>query len=425
MSTVKAQEERIAEAKPFEIPKRSVWEAYRRVKANGGAAGVDNESMEEFDLRMGNNLYKLWNRMSSGSYFPPPVRLHDIPKDEKRVRTLGIPTVTDRIAQGVGKQYLEPLVEPEFDEDSYGYRSGKSAQDAVGVARQRCWKYNWVIDVDIKGFFDNIDHELMLQCVRKYTTEKWVLLYIERWLKAPAQDASGKRVERTKGTPQGGVISPLLANLFLHEAFDSWMRAQFPTLAFERYADDIVVHCYTQKQARYALHCIRGRLAQYRLELHPEKTKVVYCKDDNRCEAHDHTSFTFLGYEFRPRQCRKRNGQMFVGFTPAVSPKAKKSMSRCIRSWNLVGQTPLSVEELADRINPTVRGWMNYYGAYCRSAMGPILRQVELAIARWVGRKFKRLHRRLVAATRWLASLRRREPRLFAHWAWGLATAEQ
>jgi len=268
------QEERIAEAKPFEIPKRQVWEAYRRVKANGGAAGVDARSIAEFEEHLGDNLYKLWNRLSSGSYFPPPVRLCEIPKDDGRKRTLGIPTVSDRIAQTVGKLALEPKVEPKFDPDSYGYRPGKSAKEAIGVARQRCWKYNWVIDVDIKGFFDYIDHQLMLEIARKHTTEKWQLLYIERWLKAPAQDSQGTLAKLTKGTPQGGVISPLLANMFLHETFDQWMREQFPTLAFERYADDIVVHCYTQKQARYVLTCIRSRFAQYRLEVHPEKTSL-------------------------------------------------------------------------------------------------------------------------------------------------------
>jgi RNA-directed DNA polymerase len=395
------------------------------VKANGGAAGVDAQSIADFDERLGDNLYTLWNRLSSGSYFPPPVRLCDIPKDDGRKRTLGIPTVSDRIAQAVGKLVLEPKVEPQFHPDSYGYRPRKSAKEAVGVARQRCWKYNWVIDVDIKGFFDNIDHQLMLEIVRKHTTEKWLLLYVERWLKALAQDNQGKLVERTKGTPQGGVISPLPPNLFLHEAFDHWMRMQFPTLAFERYADDIVVHCYTGKQAMYVLSCIRSRLAQYRLELHPEKTKVVYCKDVNRTEDHEHTKFVFLGYEFRPRQCRNGKGQFFVGFTPAVSPKARKSMSRRIRSWEIVRQVPSTIQELADQINPVVRGWMNYYGHYCRSELSPMQRQVELTIAKWAMRKYKKLHRRLFAATRWLASLRRREPTLFAHWSGAIVSAEQ
>jgi group II intron reverse transcriptase/maturase len=252
-----------------------------------------------------------------------------------------------------------------------------------------------VIDLDIKGFFDNIDHSIMMRIVEKSDPEKWVRIYTERWLKVPGQESDGRIVERSKGTPQGGVISPLLANMFLDEAFDQWMLERFPELAFERYADDVIVHCYTKKQAEYALKCIRSRLAQYRLELHPEKTKIVYCKDVRRKDDHDHTLFTFLGYEFRPRLCRVgATGNMFVGFTPAVSSKAKKSMSQAIREWRLTSHTPLTLAEIAERINPVVRGWMNYFGAYCRSGLGPILRRVELALARWVKRKYKKLYRR-------------------------------
>ena len=395
-----------------------VWEAYHRVKRNGGAAGVDAESLEMFERKRANNLYKIWNRMSSGSYFPPPVRLCEIPKDDGRKRVLGIPTVSDRIAQMVAKLYLEPAVEPLFHADSYGYRPGKSAVQAVGMARQRCWKFDWVIDLDIKGFFDNIDHQLMLRAVRKHAQEEWQLLYIERWLKAPAQNAEGEINERTQGTPQGGVISPLLANLFLHYAFDRWMQENFPTVPFERYADDMIVHCRTQKQAQYVLEGIRRRLQKCRLTLHPEKTKMVYCQDVNRIEEQDHTEFDFLGYTFRRRSCRNAKRQKFVGFTPAVSQKARKAMSRTIRAWRLRSHVPLTIKELSELINPVVRGWMNYYGAYCRSAMWPILRRVELTMAGWANRKFKKLHRRLVAATRWLRAVRRREPGLFAHWAW-------
>lgn len=402
-----------------------MYEAYRKVRANGGGAGVDAESIQEFEAQVGDNLYKIWNRMSSGSYNPPPVRLHEIPKGDGKKRTLGIPTVGDRIAQTVAKLYLEPEVEPKFHPDSYGYRAGKSAVEAVGVARKRCWKYDWVIDIDIKGFFDNIDHSLMMGIVERYTKEKWIRLYVQRWLKASAQDSEGNIVAREKGTPQGGVISPLLANMFLHEAFDRWMVEQFPTLPFERYADDIIVHCYTEKQAKYALQCIRSRLVQYRLELHPEKTRIVYCKDIRRKGEHEHTGFTFLGYEFRPRLCKNRNGQWFTGFTPAVSSKAKKSMSHEIRQWRLKSKTTLTLAEIAGEINPVVRGWMNYYGAYCRSEMASTLRMVELSLARWAMRKYKKLHRRFVTSTHWLTNLKRREPKLFAHWQWGMQMAEQ
>jgi len=408
----------VTESKSYQISKQVVWEAYRKVKSNKGVAGIDKESMEEFEVNLKDNLYKIWNRMSSGSYFPPAVLRCEIPKKEGKKRVLGIPTVADRIAQMVAKMYLEPQVEPKFHEDSYGYRPGKSAHQAIGKARERCWKYDWVIDMDIKGFFDEIDHELLMQEVRKYTEEKWILMYIERWLKAPSQSKDGEIRERAKGTPQGGVISPLLANIFLNQAFDEWMQQEFPVLRFERYADDIIVHCQTEKQAKYVLECIRRRLKEYRLMLHPEKTKIVYCKDDKRPGDHTNTSFDFLSYTFRRRVCRKKTSQYFVGFVPAVSQKAKKAMSRKIKEWNLKKLVPLTLEEIAEEINPQVRGWMNYYGAYYRSAMRPILRQVELAIVGWINRKYKKLRRKFVAATRWLRAIWRRKPKLFAHWAW-------
>ena len=392
-------------------------EAWLRVKSNGGAAGADGQTIEEFESNLKNNLYKIWNRMSSGSYIPPPVRLCEIPKPKGGTRILGIPTVADRVAQMVAKMHIEPQVEPVFHPDSYGYRPNKSAHEAIGVTRQRCWKYNWVIDLDIKAFFDTINHELMLRAIRKHTTEKWVLLYIERWLKAPGQDKEGHTVARDQGTPQGGVISPLLANIFLHHAFDRWMREEFANLSFERYADDIIVHCYTEKQAQYVLECIRGRLQRCGLALHPEKTRIVYCKDVERKGDKNHTSFDFLGYTFRSRQCRNKYGRYFVGFTPAVSRKAQQSMGHTIRHWQLTRETTLSMKELSEKINPVVRGWMNYYGAYGRSELHTIVRQLELAIAHWATRKYKKLHRRMVAATQWLRGIKRREPYLFAHWA--------
>ena len=226
------------EAKPYAISKQVVWEAYQEVKANHGAAGVDGQSIEAFETDLKGNLYKIWNRMSSGSYFPPPVRLVEIPKASGGTRPLGIPTVGDRVAQMVVKMHLEPLVEPQFHPDSYGYRPGKSALDAVATARERCWRSDWVIDLDIKGFFDNLGHELVMKAVRHHAEAPWVLLYIERWLKAPVERQDGSREERTKGSPQGSVVSPLLANLFMHYAFDLWMRRTYPDIRFERYADD-------------------------------------------------------------------------------------------------------------------------------------------------------------------------------------------
>ena len=224
--------------KPFHIPKRAVWEAYQRVKANRGAAGVDDQSIEVFEKDLKNNLYKLWNRLSSGSYFPPPVKRVEIDKRGGGTRPLGIPTVADRMAQAVVKAHLEPELEKQFHPDSYGYRPGKSALDAVGRARERCWCNDWVLDLDIRAFFDSISHDLLLRAVRKHTDCAWVLLYIERWLKAPVQLEDGTLEPREKGTPQGSVVSPLLANLFLHYAFDRWMAIHQPSISFERYADD-------------------------------------------------------------------------------------------------------------------------------------------------------------------------------------------
>jgi group II intron reverse transcriptase/maturase len=406
-------------AKPFDISKRAVWEAYKRVKANKGAAGIDGESIAEFEEDLKNNLYKLWNRMSSGSYFPPPVRGVEIPKDDGRKRPLGIPTVADRIAQAVVKAYLEPEVEQCFHPDSYGYRPGKSAVDAVGVARQRCWRYDWAVDLDIKGFFDNLDHDLLMRAVRKHTDCKWVLLYIERWLKAPVQLEDGSLVERDKGTPQGGVVSPLLANLFLHYAFDEWMRRNYPGLPFERYADDIIVHCRSEKQARWIKAEIGKRLLGCKLELHPEKTKVVYCKDSSRGGKYPDEKFDFLGYTFRPRMSRSRKGHYFVSFSPAVSKKAAMKMRRVMRSWQVHRRSDKSIEDLSQFCNPVLRGWINYYGQYRKSELSRTFQLFNRILIRWAMRKYKRLRRRVNKAVRWLARIVRTQPWLFVHWQAG------
>lgn len=411
-------EEPISKTKPFSISKQVVWEAYRRVKANQGAAGVDGQSIKDFEAGLKDNLYKIWNRMCSGSYFPPPVRTVGIAKSDGRQRKLGIPTVSDRVAQMVVKMYLEPDVEPNFHPDSYGYIRGRSALDAVGVVRKRCWKYNWVIDLDIKGFFDNIDHDLMLHAVKKHTASKWMLLYIERWLKAPAQLENGSLVERKMGTPQGGVISPLLANIFLHHALDEWMRLDHPSIRFVRYADDIVVHSRTEAQAQFMLRAIKRRLARCKLQLHPDKTKIVYCKDDRRPGNYDHESFDFLGYSFRPRGCKGHD--YFVGFTPAVSKSAIKAMSATIKGWKLQLWSSSSLEDIARRINPVVRGWLNYYGRFYKSAMRPILRQLQHALARWAMRKYKKLKGHWLRAINWVNRIMRRDRKLFVSWEFGL-----
>jgi RNA-directed DNA polymerase len=403
-------------AKPFDIPKREVWEAYKRVRANQGAAGVDGQSIADFEADLSNNLYKLWNRLSSGSYFPPPVRRVDIPKDDGRTRPLGIPTVADRIAQMVVKRFLEPLVEPQFHEDSYGYRPGKSALDAVGVARQRCWRYDWVLDLDIKSFFDDIDRELLMRAVRKHTDCPWVLLYLERWLRAPVQMADGSLIDRERGTPQGGVVSPLLANLFLHYAFDMWMGRNHPGVPFERYADDAICHCRSEAQARALRASLERRFADCGLTLHPEKTKIVYCKDEDRRGGYPHQTFDFLGYTFRPRLSRRWRGTFGVLFSPAASDKALKTIRQTVRSWALHERSDKSLDDLARMFNSHIRGWINYYGRYYKSALYPTLRHIDLILARWAHRKFKSLRRHRRQTVHWIARVARRQPSLFAHW---------
>ena len=413
----------MGKAKPFSISKEVVWEAYQRVKANKGAAGVDGESIEEFEKDLKSNLYKLWNRMSSGSYFPPAVRIVEIPKGDGGKRPLGIPTVSDRVAQMVVKKYLEPDVDPHFHPDSYGYRAGKSAVEAVGVARQRCWQYDWALDLDIKGFFDNLDHNLVMRAVQKHTDCKWMLLYIQRWLKAPAQLEDGRRVDRLKGTPQGSVISPLLANLFLHYAFDEWMKKNYPTIPFERYADDIIVHCVSEKQAQWIKVMIEKRLLQCKLELHPSKTKIVYCKDSKRRGRYLNEKFDFLGYTFRPRITMTRFGKCLVNFSPAVSNKAIKKIRCVMRSWRFHRRSDKSLEDLSYICNPILRGWINYYGQYYKSALYSTFHVFDRILMRWAMRKYKKLKGRRRRAMHWLGRLARQQPQLFAHWRSGFLPA--
>jgi RNA-directed DNA polymerase len=348
-------------AKSYEIPKRLVWEAYKRVKANGGAAGVDEQSLLEFEGALGNNLYRIWNRMSSGSYFPPPVKAVAIPKKSGGQRTLGVPTVSDRIAQTVVKLVLEPQIDPHFHADSYGYRPGKSAHQAIEVTRKRCWWHDWVLEFDIRGLFDNIDHGLLMKAVRRHTDCKWVLLYIERWLTAPMQNEDGRLCRRERGTPQGGVISPLLANLFLHYAFDRWMAGNFPKVPFCRYADDGLIHCRSLGQAHYLKNRLADRLKECGLELHPDKTKVVYCKGVHRQQEYETIQFDFLGYTFRPRRSKDRYGRVFVNFTPAISRAATKAIRQEVRGWRLQLKSDKSIEDLSRMFAPVIRGWINYY----------------------------------------------------------------
>ncbi len=378
--------------KSFEIPKQQVWEAYRRVAANKGAAGVDGVSIEGFGTDLRNNLYKIWNRMSSGTYFPPPVKAVEIPKPHGGgVRTLGVPTVGDRIAQTVVALELEARTESIFHDDSYGYRPARSALDAVATCRQRCLKKSWVLDLDVAQFFDSVDHDLMLKAVEANTDQRWVVLYVKRWLSAPLQLPDGTLRERDRGTPQGSAVSPVLANLFMHYAFDEFLAREFPGVDFERYADDAVVHCVTERQARQVWAALTDRMEQVGLRLHPDKTKIVYCKDDNRPGDFGCTSFTFLGYQFSPRTVRNKHGQLFTAFAPAISPQALKVISGVVRRWRLHQRTGLELADLAEWINPIVRGWMNYYGRFLRSKIHPLRQCINGYLVRWARKKHRRL----------------------------------
>jgi RNA-directed DNA polymerase len=406
--------------KPFDISKRAVWEAYRRVRANQGAAGVDEQSISEFERDLKGNLYKLWNRLSSGSYFPPPVRAVEIPKRDGGSRVLGVPTVADRIAQTVVRGYLEPGVEPRFHPDSYGYRPGRSALDAVAVCRERCWRQDWVLDLDIQAFFDSVPHDLVLAAVARHTDQRWVLLYVERWLKAPLQREDGSLVGRDRGTPQGSAISPLLANIFLHYAFDAWMAREHPGVRFERYCDDVVVHAGSEPQARQLRAAIAARLAECGLALNQGKTCIVYCKDADRPGSHECQSFDFLGYTFRPRLSRSRFGKHFVNFSPAVSGEATKRMRREIRRWRLHLRADKTLTDLARMFNAVLRGWINYYGRFYKSRLYPTFRHLNEILVRWAAGKYKRLRRHRARARRFIADVARRQPDLFAHWRFGV-----
>lgn len=405
-------------AKPFQISKQIVWSAYLQVKRSKGGPGFDDESMDKFENNLKKNLYKIWNRMSSGAYFPPPVLEVEIPKSDGGVRKLGIPTVSDRIAQTVVKKYLEPDVDPKFHDDSYGYRPNKSALQAIAQTRWRCWRDNWVLDLDIKNFFDSIDHKLMLIAVRKFTQSPWILLYIERWLKANVISKQGMQKSRKIGTPQGGVISPLLANIYLHFTFDKWMKDNFAHVHFERYADDIVIHCRSLKQLEMIRNKVTTRLAKCKLALNTAKTKVVYCKDANRNEEWVNNSFDFLGYTFRPRLATDKNKVFFVSFIPAMSSRSAKEI-RCTikKKWKLKMKTELDLKELAKIYNPMIQGWINYYGRFHGSALySKIFEYLNTTLMRWAMRKYKNFFRRPTRASKWLKEVQLEYPNLFAHW---------
>jgi RNA-directed DNA polymerase len=404
--------------KPFQISKWEVWEAWQKVKENQGGAGVDGVTIEAFETDLKNNLYQIWNRMSSGTYFPPPVKAMEIPKQHGGgTRMLGVPTVADRVAQTVVARHLEKRVEPVFHPDSYGYRPGKSALDAVAKCRERCWRKAWVIDLDVQKFFDSVRHDLIVKAVGAHTDAPWVLLYVRRWLTAPIQRHDGTLAERDRGTPQGSAVSPVLANLFLHYAFDTWLQREFPTVEFERYADDAVVHCVTERQARHVLAALRERMEEVGLRLHPAKTTIVYCKNGQRRQVYGTVQFTFLGFTFRPRGVRRKDGEMFLSFLPAISRDALKKISGAVRSWRLHRWINSTFAHIAKQINPIVAGWMQYYGAFYRSGLYPLLGRINAYLVRWIRNKYRRFKAVKKARRAYKAAVGA-YPALFRHWRW-------
>lgn len=405
----------MSNSKPYAISKQVVMTAYKRVKANGESAGIDGVDFGKFEEDLKGNLYRIWNRMSSGSYFPPPVKVVEIPKKTGGIRRLGVPTIGDRVAQMVTKLYFEPDVEPIFHKDSYGYRPGKSAVDAVGQARQRCWRFNYVIEFDIKGLFDNIDHELLKKAVRKHAKEPRIELYVDRWLKAPFMDGDGIVTERECGTPQGGVINPVLANLFLHYAFDVWITRRYPDAPFKRYADDSIIHCKTEKEALEILSSLEKRLKECKLEIHPKKTKIVYCQDKDRTRKYPVTCFDFLGYTFQKRFIKDKLGRLQFNFLPTMSLKSGKEFREKVKAMNLHRLSGSKLEMIAEAINPMVRGWVNYFKKYCPSAMKYTMDCLNRRLVLWAMQKYKRFRGHRRRAEEWLNDIAKSEPRMFAH----------
>jgi group II intron reverse transcriptase/maturase len=407
------EDDGMRQGKAFEIPKALVWQSYKEVRKNRGAAGCDGQSIAQFDERRDKNLYKIWNRMCSGSYLPPPVLEKRIPKDDGRERILGIPTVSDRIAQGAAKIYVESRIDSVFHRDSYGYRPGKSAHQALEVCAQRCWYHHWALEIDIRAFFDNVRHDLVIKALEHHQMPTWVILYCRRWLEAPMCTADGSQLqERTVGTPQGGVISPLLANLFLHYAFDEWMSREYRHMPFERYADDIVCHCHRMRDAVLLKQAIAERLQAVGLQLNDQKSKVVYVDTFKRQNVA--TSFCFLGYDFEVRTLKSFRGELFRKCMPGASRKAMRGITRTVKSWRLQRSTRQTLKELAGRYNAILRGWIQYYGKFWyRKFSYHLWSLVQSRLLKWVSNKYRISIRR---AEHRLNVIRKQQPTLFAHW---------
>lgn len=406
--------------KGIPITKKMVWESYKKVKVNKGSGGIDEISLAQYAENISGNLYKLWNRLSSGSYFPRAVKEVEIPKPDGRKRKLGIPTINDRIAQQVIKDYLEGRLEKVFHPSSYGYRPNRNAHQALQAVRKNVWSYDWVIDMDIKSFFDEVSHGLLNKALSRHVEENWVKMYINRWLNCPIQLSDGSIVEREgKGTPQGGVISPLLANLYLHYVLDKWMDKIHPGVKFVRYADDVIVHCRTKTEALRIQESIRDRMESCQLSLNEKKTKVVFCKKYRKQSTYKEVCFDFLGYRFQPRPTATKTGKMFLGYDCAISKASEKKITKLIKGTNFQKWTARSIEEIASFFNAKIRGWINYFGKFRKRRLNRIFKIFNARLTNWVRKRYKKLNKSYIRACKWLQEYKSVNPELFVHWRYG------
>lgn len=408
------------QTKSIPITKEMVWESYKKVKSNRGSAGIDRQTLSEFDSVRSKELYKVWNRLASGSYFAPSVKRVNIPKAGGKTRPLGIPTVRDRIAQQVVKQYLEPRLESIFSENSYGYRPNRSAYTAIEIVRKNVLRYSWVIDLDIQEFFENVDHALLLKALERHVSEKWVLLYIKRWLEAPVILEDGTvKISTGKGTPQGGVISPLLSNLYMHYSVDKWLEKYYPQVKMVRYADDLIVHCTSHEEAVQTLTALKERLTACGLTAHPEKTKIVYCKKEGRSLKGYAVQFDFLGFSFQPIRFMLKKGGSFLQFDCKMSRKSKVRITGELRKLNFHNKTQRGIQDLANLLNPKIRGWIQYYGKISRRSLQPVFYYLHNRMIRWILNKYKSFKGSKIKAVKWLRFITKSYPKLFYHWELG------
>lgn len=408
--------------RPIPIEYEWVVKSYHKVRRGGKAVGIDNESWTEFAKNEEKNLYVIWNRLSSGSYYPQAVREKEIPKKDGSMRKLGIPTLRDRIAQGVVKEYMENKIDKIFHENSYGYRPMRSAHQALKVVRNNCIEKDWVIDMDISKFFDEIDHELMLKAVAHVMEEKWVTMYVDRWLKMPIEDEEGNNIQKgNKGTPQGGVISPLLANLYLHYTLDKWLELTYPNVSFVRYADDVVIHCSTKKEAEEVLGAISQRLNKVKLSIKESKTKIAYCKDYRRKLKHEVVKFEFLGFSFQPKGMKSKNeeGKYFNGYGVVISPTNKKRILEIIRNDYTMKNSSLELVDIAKSLNPKLRGWINYYSLFGYRNLHQVIKCVNERLLKWIRKKYKLGFRKSISK---LNEIKQQSPKMFYHWEFGIGS---